>query len=101
MPDDHFVAKTYLKHFADPRTGGMLHGYRKPDGGYFPCWPKDVCREEDGDVNPILKKPDLLGDFRSMFEPFWNTSITSILSGTVSAHDKLVVSGYMANLMAS
>lgn len=79
----------------------MLHAYRKPDGSYFRCWPKDVCHEWDGDINPILQKQDLLGDFRSIFEPFWNLSVASILSGTVSAQDKWVVSGYMANLMAS
>jgi Protein of unknown function (DUF4238) len=79
----------------------MLHAYRKPDGSYFRCWPKDVCHEWDGDANPILKKPDLLGDYRSIFEPFWNPSVASILSGTISPQDKWAVSGYMANLMAS
>jgi hypothetical protein len=60
----------------------MLHAYRKPEGSYFRCWPKDVCHEWDGDINPILQKPDLLGDFRSIFEPFWNLFVASILSGT-------------------
>jgi hypothetical protein len=70
----------------------MLHAYRKPDGGYFRCWPRDVCHEWDGDVNPILKKPDLLGDYRSIFERFLNPSVASILPGTVSAQDKFIVS---------
>jgi hypothetical protein len=98
MSNDHFVAQTYLKHFADPRTG-MLHAYRKPEGTEFPCWPRDVCREWDGDLNPILNRPELLGEYRRIFEPFWNLSVANILTGSVSAQDKWAVSGYMANLM--
>jgi hypothetical protein len=78
----------------------MLHGYQKPAGRRFPCWPKDVCREWDGDINPTLKEPGLLGDFRAHFEPHWNLSIAKILSGKFEALDKWAISGYMANLMA-
>jgi hypothetical protein len=62
MAEDHYVARAYLKHFCDPNLRGMLHGYRKPSGDTFPCWPKDVCREWDGDINPTLKEPGLLGE---------------------------------------
>ena len=100
MPEDHYVAQTYLKHFGDPKCGGMLHGYKKPGGQDFPCWPRDVCHEWDGDINPALKNPELLGDFRALFEPYWNPSIAKILAGTLGALDKWAIAGYMANLMA-
>jgi hypothetical protein len=100
MSEDHYVARTYLKHFGDQKRGGMLHGYQKPEGQSFPCWPKDVCREWDGDNNPTLKQPGLLGDFRALFELHWNPAIAKILSGKLGALDKWAVAGYMANLMA-
>jgi hypothetical protein len=100
MAQDHYVARTYLKHFGDPHLDGMLHAYRKPSGDTFPCWPKDVCREWDGDVNPTLKDPGLLGDYRSYFEPHWNPSIAQIASGNLRNQDKWAVAGYLANLMA-
>src|ERR1700722_9492129 len=99
MSEDHYVAQTYLKHFGDPKIGGMLHGYKKPSGQGFPCWPGDICREWDGDINPTLKNPKLLGDFRALFEPHWNPSIEKILSGRLEAADKWAIAGYMANLM--
>lgn len=78
----------------------MLNAYSKSDNSSFPCWPKDVCHEWDGDLNPaIVIRPELLGDYRKIFEPHWNPSIASILAGKLSANDKFVVSAYMANIM--
>src|SRR5947209_5255803 len=99
MSNDHFVAQTYLKHFGDVGTGGMLHAYRKKDGKEFACWPKDVCHEWDGDLNRLLRDPELLGDFRKMIEPWWNPSVETVLQGEMTYHDKFVISGYMANLL--
>ena len=71
MANDHFIAQTYLRNFGDGSNGGMLHGYRKSDGTQFPCWPKDVCREWDGDLNPswLTGREHLLGQFRKMVLP--------------------------------
>lgn len=100
MAKDHFLAQTYLKHFGDPSQGGMLHAYRKADEKYFPCWPKDVCHEWDGDLNPVLQhEPKLLGDFRKIFEPHWNSAIENMIAGAVTPTDKFVVAAYMANMM--
>ncbi len=99
MTKDHFVAQTYLRHFGDPARKGMLHAYRKSDGKYFPCHTADVCHEWDGDLNPLLVKNDLLGDFRKIFEPQWNVSIETLLSKTMSPTDMFAVAGYFANLM--
>jgi Protein of unknown function (DUF4238) len=99
MAQDHFVAQTYLKHFGDSTRGGVLHGYRKRDGLQFPCWPKDVCREWDGDLNDLLQDKGLLGEYRRMVEPWWNESVANALQGKVSYHDKFVIALYMAHLM--
>jgi Protein of unknown function (DUF4238) len=99
MTEDHYVARTYLKHFGDPMLQGRLHGYHKPSGNHFTCWPKDVCREWDGDINPSLKNPGLLGDYRDLFEPHWNLSIAQIESGSLRKEDRWAIAGYMANLM--
>jgi hypothetical protein len=77
----------------------MLHAYRKGDGKCFPCWPRDVCREWEGDLNRLLERKELLGDFRRIAEPYWNPSVANVLAGNISYHDKFVVAMYMANLM--
>src|SRR4051812_16924823 len=83
MSRDHFVAQTYLRHFGDPNAGGTLHAYRKTDGREFPCWPKDVCTEWDGDLNDAFpENPGVLGDFRKIFEPYWNPAVQTILEGS-------------------
>jgi len=99
MPRDHFVARTYLKHFADP--SGVLHGYRKPDGFAFPASPRDVCAEWDDDLNPefLPNDPALLGRLRKLFEPNWNRAVSGLQQGTPSDEERLILAGYMANLM--
>jgi hypothetical protein len=100
MSNDHFIARTYLKHFGDPKARGMLHAYRKTDGKEFPCWPKDVCHEWEGDLNDAFPdNPGMLGDYRKIFEPLWNPAVKTILEGSIGREEKFIVSAYMANLM--
>lgn len=92
MAKDHYVARTYLRHFGDDSKGGMLNGYQKPNGTTFSCWPKDVCHEWDGDLNPsVLERSEILGDYRKIFEPNWNPAIEDIVAGKMSATDKFIV----------
>src|SRR5436305_669902 len=98
MPNDHFVAKTYLKHFADER--GLLHAYRKADAKYFPTRPADICHEPDGDIIPnFLSDPAYLGAFRGAFEPMWNHVVEALKSGGCTNEVKFHVAGYWANLL--
>jgi hypothetical protein len=101
MANDHFIARTYLKHFGDAEKGGQLYGYRKTDGRQFPCRPGDVCREWDGDLNPkwLGRCPNLLGEFRHIFEPLWNTAVETLLLGACPRENRLAIAGYVANLM--
>lgn len=95
---DHYVAQTYLKHFAD--TDGRLHTYQKPSGKYFPAWPGDVCREWDDDLNvEIPDRPELLGDFRKMFEPHWNAVVEELKERRMAKDRKMVVSLCYAHMM--
>lgn len=74
MARDHYVAKTYLKHFAG--SDGMLRAYRKSDGARFPCRPGDVCHEWNGDlIEDFLCDPTALAKYRKFFEPAWNPAI--------------------------
>jgi len=98
MPEDHYVSQTYLRHFAGPN--GMLRAYRKSDGRSFPCRPRDVCRETDGDVVPdFLSEPGFLGIYRGSFEPLWNSAVAALASRRCDMQDKQVVAGYWANLL--
>jgi len=98
MPRDHFVAQTYLKHFIG--NDGMLHAYRKSNGGDFPCRPRDICHEWDGDlVHDFLKDETLIGSFRKIFEPAWDRALIDLVDGVADPTVKLAVAGYWANLM--
>ena len=101
MAEDHFVARTYLKRFGDVESDGRLYAYRKSNGAQFPCWPKDVCREWDGDINAawLKRTPDLLGQIRKIFEPRWNAAVETLVQGACPPEHRLAIAGYVANLM--
>lgn len=98
MPQDHYVARTFLKHFANAE--GRLHAYRKADGKNFPCRPADICRETNGDTIPdFLSDPTYLGAFRGAFEPMWNHAVSAVQLRAMSAEVKFHIAGYWANLL--
>jgi hypothetical protein len=98
MPRDHYVAETYLKHFVG--KSGMLYAYMKSDGKKFPCHPKDICHEWDGDIIPdFLSNPQSLAKYRKIFEPVWNPALNELQAGRVSPAEKIALSGYIANLL--
>lgn len=95
---DHYVAETYLRHFTGP--GRMLRAYRKSDGRTFPCWPRDVCKEPNGDTIPdFLSEPSFLGEYRENFEPFWNGAVKSLAERKFGIWQKQTIAGYWANLL--
>jgi hypothetical protein len=102
VSQDHYIAQTYLKHWCSP-SSGKLYAYRKnPAGAPFFCSPRDVCREWNGDLNPLFEvHPDLLGKYRKLFEPGWNSSIDALRRSKVNANDKFHIAGYWAQLTAS
>src|ERR1700693_4680825 len=98
MQDDHYVAQTYLRHFAAP--SGMLRAYRKSGKPSFPCWPADLCREPNGDIIPdFLSDPAYLGEFRGAFEPLWNQAVEALKKRSLDMRDKLHIAGYWDNLL--
>jgi hypothetical protein len=102
MQLDHYVARTYLKRWCDPAQGQPIRVYRKSDLKQFPCWPADVCAEPDGDRNPdYFPDPAMLGQFRSIFEPQWNTAVETVQQKRMTAGEKFIISGYWANLIAT
>jgi hypothetical protein len=101
MANDHYVPQTYLELFADPAIDGKLNAYSKKTGKTFQPFPKSVCSERDGDSNPAyLKRSNLLGEFRAIYEPHLRSSIDAIESRRASATDKHVVAMFMASLIA-
>ena len=93
MAKDHYVAQTYLKHWCDPKNKPPLQVYRKSDLKHFPCRPRDVCHEWDGDLIPeYLTHPARLGKFRKIFEPRWKPTVERLCAGNIDPKDKLVLS---------
>jgi hypothetical protein len=98
MAYDHFIAKTYLRHFLSGKE--QLRVYRKsggPDRGY---WPQSICGVIDGDlVSDFLDNPKAIGEFRKLFEPYWNSTLAALEARNMSVHAKFVVAGFMSNLL--
>jgi hypothetical protein len=102
MANDHNVARTYLKRWCDRSKGQPIQAYRKSGGAPFPCWPESVCAEADGDRNPkYFKDANVLGEFRSIFEPRWDAAVDAIEKRKITSDDKFVIAGYWANLLAA
>jgi hypothetical protein len=98
MPRDHYVAQTYLKHFAD--ENGFLQVVRKSDGLTFPARTEAICHELARDIIPdFLENPAHLGEYRKLFEPHWNEAIGELTARRWSPDIKMAISGYMANLL--
>lgn len=98
MAKDHYVAQTYLKHFTDAE--GKLHAYSKKDGKYFTPGPKGVCTEWDGDSNAeIAAHPELLGEFRKIFEPHWNPTVQELQKRNAPKDVRMVVAHCYAHMM--
>lgn len=99
MPQDHYVAQTFLKHFGDAE--GRLHAYSKSKGGeYFSPWPKDVCKEWDGDLNPAIEgMPEMLGEYRKLFEPKWKPAVEELNKCNADRSIRLLVALCFANMV--
>jgi hypothetical protein len=102
MPQDHYVAQTYLRKWCDPANRDHLHVYRKSDLKYFPAHPYTVCREKGGDrIVGWLDDEMALGNFRKMFEPGWAEAVEAAAVRRLTPEHKLVIAGYWANLLAT
>lgn len=95
---DHYVAQTFLKHFTDAE--GRLHAYSKIDGSYFTPGPASVCKEWNGDFNPVIEgMPEMLGQYRQLFEPHWNEAVEELKKRNGSPDVKLMVALCYANMV--
>jgi hypothetical protein len=106
MPQDHYVAQTYLKAFADPTTvkdpkkGGQIHAYRKSDRGYFFPFASAICKTLDWDTTEkYLSPPDALGQWLKIYEPHWAAAVDRLSTNHhLSSVDKFLIAGYWAYL---
>jgi hypothetical protein len=106
MPQDHFVARTYLAAFIAPdtvrdsRSGGTIHAYGKRDLRHFTPSPAAICKSLNWDQNPkYLSPPDALGLWLETFEPHWASAVGRLSENHHLSHaDKFLLAGYWAHL---
>lgn len=100
MPQDHYVAQTYLRAFGDPKKPDRIHAYRKSDAGSFCPSPAAICKTLDWDHTPkYLSPPDALGRWLKIFEPHWAATIARVAETRhLSPTDKFMIAGYWAYL---
>lgn len=99
MPQDHYVAQTYLGAFIDPKTN-HLHAYGKRGSGYFTPSPDSVCKTMNWDQTPkFLSPPDALGLWLKIFEPHWASVVAKLAaSHDLAPDEKYAIAGYWAYL---
>lgn len=99
MADDHYVAQTYLKHFAD--SSGKLLVYNKQYGNVRPSTAAQICYEVDGSETTYLQ-PGAIEDYLEFVENRWNFSVETFASPSVDAtayfEAKHVISRYLPYL---
>lgn len=106
MPQDHFVARTYLAAFIDPDTvrgsisRGTIHAYGKRDLKPFTPSPATICKTLNWDQNPkYLSPPDALGLWLKTFEPHWASAVGRLSENHDLSRDvKFLLAGYWAHL---
>lgn len=95
---DHYVAQTYLKHFAN--SDGKLYPYyksSKPIVGKTKT-PKQVCWLANGDYNKHLPDPRVLDKFLVPIENRWNQFVDELDGQKNFLENKYLISMYMAFL---
>jgi hypothetical protein len=99
MPQDHYVAKAYLRAFIDLRTN-RLHAYSKRGSRYFRPSPHSVCKAMNWDqTRKFLSPPDALGLWLKIFEPHWAAVVARLeASHRLAPDDKYAIAGYWAHL---
>jgi hypothetical protein len=99
MPQDHYVAQTYLEAFVDPKTD-CLHAYGKRGSDYFTPSPGSVCKTMNWDQTPkFLSPPGALGLWLKIFEGRWASTVAKLeASHDLALNDKYVIAGYWAHL---
>ncbi|SDT49808.1 DUF4238 domain-containing protein [Bradyrhizobium canariense] len=101
MALDHYVAQTYLGQWCDRKTGRKLQAYRKSTGKQFACWPDVVCAQKNDDLNPYLTKRDTLGQYRALWEPFWNRAVEGFRRREFTGDNKFVLALGWASMLAT
>lgn len=101
MALDHYVAQTYLGQWCDRKTGRKLQAYRKSTGKQFACWPDGVCAQKNDDLNPYLSNRDGLGQYRALWEPFWNGAVEGFRAGEITGDNKFVLALGWASMLAT
>jgi len=94
MPQDHYVAQTYVRKWCDLGNRDHMHAFRKSDGKRFPAHPHTVCREKNGDrITGWIDDEFALGKFRAMFEPRWDEAVKAAGEGRLSDDNRLTIAG--------
>lgn len=96
MAKDHFVPQVYLKQFADPSTGGMVHAIKKCSGTTFNAWPKDICRTENGSTNDYLAEPRIIEKLLKGIEPAYERILGDLHSKRVTPENREILAGLFA-----
>lgn len=96
--NDHYVSRTYLRHFTSPK--GCLVPYYKNAQVVVgkPKTPKSICFETEGDTNKYFQNPRLLDKLLPVFENTWKNNIVRLENRFLDANTKFELAGYIAFL---
>jgi hypothetical protein len=100
MAKDHYVARTYLRHFSLEGKDGFVNVIRKENLDRLETIPiGTICYEQNGSDNHYFpEKPRVVEDYLKLYEPRWSDCIQKISDGTYTNETKSLMAGYLAYL---
>lgn len=103
MAKDHYVARTYLKHFSIPNKPGHVLVINKsfPAVTPRPRPVSSICYKIDWSSNPHFKaNPRVIEDFLKPIEDTWDKNIRMLLDPVFEENVRFKIAGYIAYLRA-
>jgi hypothetical protein len=102
MPNDHYIAQTYLRNFSIKDSEAHVNAVKKSDLKRLNNIPIcSICCKVNWSTNPYFsEKPRVVEDYLKIFEPKWSNCIKMLADEKFDSETKYFMSGYIAYLRA-
>jgi hypothetical protein len=101
MPNDHYVAQTYLKSFEVELDSKRVNAIGKPSLKEFTASTEDICRKANWSTSPYHQENTrIVEDYLKIYERAWRPCMQALEANTFDKKVKAAMTGYIAFLRA-